>query len=136
MSWLHDTTRQKLPRSSLRYSVGSRSSTSAYTVFGFDGATATATLPTTCLASGRPCPASRFHVAPPSRDTHSPLPGPPLWRCHVFTSNCHIPAKTVFGSPGSMARSEQPVLASTNSTRVHVLPPSLVFQTPPEAPPT
>src|SRR2546421_12850790 len=71
----------------------------------------------------------RFHVAPPSRDTHSPLPGPPFWRCHVLTSNCHIPANSVFGSPGSMARSEQPVLGSENNTRLHVLPPSVVRYT-------
>src|SRR6266849_2354262 len=102
---------------------------SAYTVLGFEGATATAIFPTTC-DGGSPCPTRRFQVTPPSRDIHSPLPGPPLCRCHVFTSNCHIPANTVFGSPGSIARSEQPVLASTNSTRVHVLPPSAVRYTP------
>src|SRR2546425_9452260 len=130
MSWLRDTTRQKLPRSSLRYSVGSRSSTSAYTLFGFDGATATATLPTLCLASGSPCPTRRFHVTPPSRDAQRPLPGPPLCRCHVFTSNCHIPANSVLGSPGSIARSEHPVFGSTNSARVHVLPPPAVRYTP------
>src|SRR5260221_271905 len=101
-----------------------RSSSSAYTTFGFDCATANAILPTTCLASGSPWLTRRFHVTPPSREAHSPLPGPPLCKCHVFTSNCHIPAKSVLGSPGSMAKSEHPVFGSTNGTRPHASPPS------------
>ena len=130
MSWLRVTRRHVAPASSERYSEGSVSSISVYTRLGSDGATATAILPTAWLASGSPCPASRFHVAPPSRVTHRPLPGPPLFRFQVLISSCHIPANSTLGSPGSIARSAQPVFASTNSTRVQVLPPSVVRYTP------
>src|SRR5512144_143590 len=130
MSWLRLISCHVLPRSVLRYRLGSVSSISVYTVFGSEGATATAILPTAWLAAGSPCPASRCQVTPPSRDAQRPLPGPPLWSCQVLISNCHIPANSVFGSPGSIARSEQPVFGSTKSTRVHVFPPSAVRNTP------
>src|SRR2546426_1110615 len=130
MSWLRLTRRHVAPASSERYSEGSVSSSSAYTRLGSEGATATAILPTGWFAAGSPWPVSRFHVAPPSRVTHSPLPGPPLFRFHVLISSCHIPANRTFGSPGSIARSAQPVFGSTDSTRFHVLPPSVVRYTP------
>ena len=96
--------------------------------FGCDGAIANATLPTGF--TGSPFPLSRIHVAPPSVDLNSPLPGPPLVRPHVWISICHNPAYSVRGLDGSIARSLQPVFSSTNSTRVHVPPPSMVRNTP------
>src|SRR3989442_208524 len=72
----------------------------------------------------------RASEAPPSTAPHSPPPAPPLFRFQVLISSCHIPANSTLGSPGSIARSAQPVFASTNNTRVHVFPPSVVRYTP------
>src|SRR2546427_12191787 len=130
MSWLRLTSRHVAPAPPEGYSEGSVSSSSAYTRLGSEGATATAILPTGWFAAGSPWPVSRFQVAPPSRVTQSPLPGPPLFRFHVLISSCHMPANRTLGSPGSIARSAQPVFASTNSPRLHALPPSVGGYTP------
>src|SRR4051812_5107983 len=95
-------------------------SISAYILFGFDGAIATAILPTPTSCFGSPF-VSRFHVVPPSRDRNRPLPGPPLSGPHGFNWSCHIPARRIRGFFGFSATSEQPVFSSTKRTRSHVL---------------
>src|SRR6185369_7009408 len=79
---------------------------------------------------GRPLPERRFQVTPPSVDLNKPLPGPPLSRPHVCISSGHMPAYKTFGLFGSISRCAQPLFSSVNSTRVHVLPPSVVRNTP------
>ena len=91
--------------------------------FESDGATATSILPTGGL--GNPVSAF-FQVAPPSRVMYTPLPGPPLYIAHVCITTCHVPAISTFGSFASIEMPEQPVFGSTNSTRSHVSPPSVV----------
>src|SRR5574338_964763 len=100
---------------------------SAYMILLFEGAIATSTLPTGGF--GRPAVAL-VQCAPPSWVMNTPLPGPPLRSTHVCTSTCQAPATSVFGSAGSIARPEQPVCSSTNNTRCHVAPPSVVLNTP------
>src|SRR5919197_5080390 len=99
---------------------------SAYTRFESERAMATSILPTGDL--GRPF-SPFFHVAPASRVTYTPLPGPPLNIAQVCISTCHMPATSTFGSCASMVRPEQPVLASANKERCHVSPPSVVLYT-------
>src|SRR5512147_3091408 len=69
MFWLRSRSSHVLPPSSERYRPlsGGTASTNAYTTFGFDGATSTATRPHG--PCGRPFAleaSSRVHVAPPS----------------------------------------------------------------------
>src|SRR6185295_4838129 len=92
------------------------------------GAMAGTTLPV--MRVGRPLPVRRFHVTPPSVDLKSPLPGPPLSRPHVRISMGHMPAKMTREFDGSITMSEQPVFSSLNKTLSHVLPPSVVRNTP------
>ncbi len=106
--------------------MGWLSCTRAYQRVGMLCAMATATLPTTCGAAGSPCPESCVHVSPPSRLTYMPPSGPPLSRFQGYTRTCHMPANSVLGSAGSMARSLQPVSPLGPSTSFHVLPPSSV----------
>src|SRR5437879_13196834 len=113
MSWLRLTRRHVAPASSERYSEGSVSSSSAYTRLGSEGATATAILPTGWFAAGSPWPVSRFQVAPPSRVTQSPPPGPPLFRFHVLIASSHTPANRLPRSPGSLGTAANPAVAST-----------------------
>src|SRR5262245_47002587 len=96
--------------------------TSANIRFEFDGAMATSILPTGDF--GNPF-SSRAHVVPPSRDMYTPLPGPPLNMAHVCMTTSHAPAISTLGSLASIASPEHPVRSSTNSTRCHVLPPSV-----------
>ena len=72
----------------------------------------------------------RVHFDPPSRETNTPLPGPPLNIAHVCISTCQVPANSVRGLLGSIARPEQPVFSSTNRTRSQCWPPSVVRKTP------
>ena len=53
-----------------------------------------------------------FHVSPPSRETWSEEPGPPLTSSQGRRRACHRPANTMRGFFGSSATSEAPVSAS------------------------
>src|SRR6478672_674834 len=97
---------------------------SAYTRRESLGATATSILPNGDL--GRPGCCTFVQVVPPSRDTYSPLPGPPLYIAQVCISTCHIPANSTDGCFASIVSPEQPVFWSTNNTRCQVLPASVV----------
>src|SRR5262245_53499298 len=106
---------------------------SAYTRCEFEGATATPTLPQ--MPEGKPFGfsplRSRFalrdsQVSPPSRETYRSLPGPPLVISHGRRRACQKPAKITRGLFGSMHTSLAPVSSFLNSTRFHVLPPSVV----------
>src|SRR5207247_5583238 len=59
-----------------------------------------------------------------------PPPGPPEVSSHGRRTNCHSPANSTRGFPGTMMRSETPVVSLTNSTFCQVLPPSAVRNTP------
>src|SRR5512143_3421804 len=59
-----------------------------------------------------------------------PLLGPPLNIAHVCITTCHAPANKTFGLRTSIVSPEHPVFSSTNSTCFHVLPPSVVRNTP------
>src|SRR5262249_56650052 len=68
----------------------------------------------------------RVQVSPPSCETCSPLPGPPLVRSQGIRRVCQVPAKRVRGLFGSKQTSEAPASGLTKRTRFHVLPPSVV----------
>src|SRR3989454_7356485 len=53
-----------------------------------------------------------------------PLPGPPEIISQGWRTTCHIPANSTRGLPGTMTRSDTPVVSFTNRTFCHVLPPS------------
>src|SRR5438132_13426886 len=99
-----------------------------------DGATATQTLPygpsgRPSLVSGSPFGGfgpSSSQVSPLSRDTYSPLPGPPEVISHGLRRVCHKPAKTIRGLFGSRQTVLAPVSAFLDRTCFHVLPPSVV----------
>ena len=59
-----------------------------------------------------------------------PLAAPPDTSSHGWRTNCHMAANSRRGLPGTMTRSETPVVSLTNSTLRHVLPPSAVRNTP------
>src|SRR6266540_4651683 len=59
-----------------------------------------------------------------------PLPAPPDTSSHGRRTNCHIPANSTRGLPGTITRSAAPVVSFTNSPFCHVLPPSAVRNTP------
>src|SRR3989475_5472415 len=59
-----------------------------------------------------------------------PLPGPPEINSQGWRTTCHIPANSTRGLPGTMTRSDTPVVSFTNRTFCHVLPPSAVRYTP------
>src|SRR5690349_11210795 len=97
----------------------------AYTTFGFDGATATATRPHG--PAGKPAAlfaSSCFQLAPPSVLLNRPLalgtsgPSPPDRNVQPLRRKSHIPAYSVFGEDGSIDIMEQPVDA---------LPPASTF---------
>src|ERR1700730_1598603 len=99
MFWLGSRICQLLPPSSDRYSAffGGSASTNAYTTFGFDWATLTATRPQGLL--GNPCaPEISLHDAPPSVDLNNPLPlaalgpSPPDRNVHPLRRKSHSPA--------------------------------------------
>src|SRR5947209_3583815 len=71
-------------------------------------------------------PLTSLKVTPPSRETYSPLPGPPEVNSLVRRRHCHSPAKRARGLLGSRQTSLAPVSASLNSTCCQVLPPSVV----------
>src|SRR5262249_36536426 len=99
----------------------------------FDGATCTFTLPHGPLGRPRsfsPPGPSFSHVSPPSRETCSPLPDPPLTSSQGRRRACHIPASTTRGLLGSMQTSDAPVFSLSCRTFCHVLPPSRVRRTP------
>src|SRR2546428_13386534 len=106
----------------------------AYTVAGFEGATAIAIRPHGF--EGSPVAlfsSSSVHDAPPSVLLNRPLPlgasgpSPPERNVHPLRRKSHIPANSVFGFCGSIAIMEHPVDAlGPFRTSVHVLPPSVV----------
>src|SRR5689334_3226471 len=110
-------------------------SMNAYTTFGFDGATVTATRPHGF--GGRPFAdfSSRScHVAPPSVDFISPLAlgasddSPPERNVQPLRRKSHIPANSVCGFCASIEIIEQPVeRLPPFSTFVQDLPPSVVL---------
>src|SRR3974390_3155937 len=108
------------------FTAGTRSpvSISAYTRWELARVIARPILPTGRV--GSPLPVRRVQVVPPSVDFQIPLPAPPLLRPQVCTSTCQNPANRIRGLLGSITRSEAPVLSLTNSTRSHVVPPSVV----------
>src|SRR5215831_7798329 len=101
MFWLRSRSCHVTPPSSERYRPlsGGTASMNAYTTFGFDGATATATRPHGL--AGRPlavASANGDHVVPPSVLLNNPLalglsgPSPPDRNVHPFRRKSHIPA--------------------------------------------
>src|ERR1019366_9405826 len=106
----------------------------AYTIFGFDGATVTATRPHGFAGSPVALLASsEDHVAPPSVLLNRPLalgasgPSPPERNVQPFRRKSHMPAYSVPGDDGSMVINEQPVEAfAPASTFDQLLPPSVV----------
>src|ERR1041385_2324505 len=54
----------------------------------------------------------------------------PLMMVHGLRCPCHMDAKTTCGFPGCSSRSAAPQVSETNSTLVHVLPPSADLKTP------
>src|SRR5689334_20865749 len=71
-----------------------------------------------------------FHVSPPSVVFHKPLRPPPAFMPQGVRWNFHIDAKRMRGFDGSIVRSIAPVESSRKSTFFHVLPPSVVRNTP------
>src|SRR5438445_11816453 len=140
MFWLRSSICHVLPPLSERYSAlsGGTASMNAYTMSGFDGATATATRPHGLGGSPEPAATVRsVHVAPPSvllkrLDALGAVAlSPPERNVQPRRRKSHMPAYSVPGRDGSMASIEQPVEAFVPfSTCVHVLPPSVVLQTP------
>src|SRR5947207_238064 len=114
----------------------------AYTTFGFDGATVTATRPHGL--AGNPLPlfsSSAVHDVPPSVLLNNPLPlgasgpSPPERNVHPLRRKSHIPAYNVRGDDGSIVINEQPVDAFDPArTFVQLLPPSVVRYTPRSVP--
>src|SRR3954447_26212724 len=83
MYWLASSFFQFWPPSSLRYSALAFASIIAYTVCGFEGATAIAIRP--YGFAGRPFAlfsAISLQCSPPSVDLNMPLPGPPERNVH------------------------------------------------------
>src|ERR1041384_8027137 len=134
MFWLRSSICPVLPPLSERYSAfsGGTASTNAYTMSGFDGATATATRPHGL--GGRPEPVDAVksvHVAPPSVLLNRlDAPGavalsPPERNVQPRRRKSHMPAYSVLGFAGSIASIEQPVdRLAPFSTLFHDLPPS------------
>ena len=71
-----------------------------------------------------------FQVSPPSIVFHRPLRPPPAFIPHGVRWNLHIDANRMRGFDGSMVRSVAPVESLRKSTFFHVLPPSVVRNTP------
>src|SRR2546430_4315833 len=59
-----------------------------------------------------------------------PLPAPPDTSSQGRRTNCHIPANSMRGLPGTITRCAAPLESFTNRTFCHVLPPSAVRYTP------
>ena len=137
MFWLRSFICQVIPPSSERYSAlrGGTASMNAYTTFGFEGATVTATLPQGFGGSpGALLSSSCVHVAPPSVLLNKPLPlgasgpAPPERNVHAFRRKSHMPAYSVFGFCESIDSIEQPVEAlAPASTFDQLMPPSVVL---------
>src|SRR3989442_10885508 len=105
----------------------------AYTTFGLDGATATATRPHGL--DGSPFALlSSVQDVPPSVLLNRPLPlgavgpSPPERNVHPLRRKSHMPAKIVLGFWGSSEIIEHPVDGlDPFRTFTHVLPPSVVL---------
>ena len=96
--------------------------------FESDGAMATSILPTggfgmpaLALRPGRAAVARQVDAAARARRSRTGA-------CASRTS--HVPARSTSGFFASIEMPEHPVFASTNSTRFHVAPPSVVLKTP------
>src|SRR5579884_1148752 len=124
MPWLLLTVFHVLPRSSLRQSVPSADSMSAYTRAGLLGANATAMRP--AVPDGKPLPLKRVQCKPPSLDSYTPSFGPPLFKWYGERQPSHMPARRCCGLEGSIATLEPPVRSSVYNTRCHAFPPSVV----------
>src|SRR5438067_1965749 len=72
---------------------------------------------------------SFFHEAPASVDLYTPLPHEELWR--LFDSP--VPTQTMEGSDGATATAPMVELVSLSKTGSQVVPPLIVFITPPDA---
>src|SRR6185503_2445500 len=101
MFWLRSFFSQVWPPSAERYKafLGGSASMNAYTTFGFDGATVTATRPHGLVGNPLAVLSSRdAHVAPPSVLLNRPLPlgafgpSPPERNVHPLRRKSHIPA--------------------------------------------
>src|SRR5438132_299391 len=118
-----------LPPSSERNSALFFDSMLAYTTFGFEGATATATRPQGF--SGRPLLLVSFssvQCSPPSVETYNPLPGPPERNVQPCLRKSQREAKIVFGASRLMAIRPQPVEPFEPArTFFQLLPPSEVL---------
>ena len=69
-------------------------------------------------------------VSPPSVLLNKPLPGPPLDIWYSLRYASHSAAYITFGLERSNAMSMAPVFSSRNSTFFHVVPPSVLLNTP------
>src|SRR6516165_2677187 len=79
---------------------------------------------------GRPGLERRVHVSPASVDFQMPLPGPPPFMQHALRRRWYVEAYRILALVGSITRSFAPVSSSTVRTAFHVLPPSVVLNTP------
>src|SRR5260370_40174025 len=141
MLWLRSRASHVRPPSSERYRAffGGSASINAYTTFGFDGATVTATRPHGLVGSPFALfSSSSVQEAPPSVLLKSPLPlgalepSPPERNVQPLRRKSHMPAYKGLGLDGSIDSIEHPVDAvAPFSTFAHVLPPSGRLQTPP-----
>src|SRR5260370_263405 len=120
MIWLRSRASHVRPPSSERYRAffGGSASINAYTTFGFEGATVTATRPHGLV--GNPfalCSSSSVQEPPPSVLLKSPLPlgalgpSPPERTVHPFRRNSHRPAHRASGPVGSTDTLEHPAAA-------------------------
>src|SRR5690606_14875025 len=114
--WLLSRASQVWPPSSERYSAESVDSINAYTIFGSDGAIASAIRP--YGFSGRPALApgvNSVQCAPPSREWNRPLPdgasadSPPERNSQPLRRKSHKLANSESGCFGSIATEAQPV---------------------------
>src|SRR5579859_7098866 len=81
------------------------------------------------LPVGRP-PLRRVHLSPPSSVLYTALSGPLSTICHGFRSLSYIAAYRVEGDCRLMTRSIAPTPSLTKRIFFHVLPPSVVLNTP------
>ena len=129
ISWSSLVRVQLTPPSSERNSPPESASTSAQTRSWSRGETARPIFP--MIPLGRPLlRVISVQLSPPSVDLKTPLPAPPDTSSQGRRTACQSPAYRIRGLTGSSARSIAPVLSFRYRTLSHVLPPSLVRNTP------
>src|SRR5262245_54237246 len=79
---------------------------------------------------GSPGALTFFQVRPPSVLLYIALPGPPPLNPHAVRWRWYIAAQRLFALLGSITSSVAPVFSSTYNVLFHVLPPSVVMNTP------